>query len=288
MAPTKFLSQLDEFLQTHGRTDLAILGIPYDGNSSFLTGSAQAPRVIMEAFTSEASNLWSESGIDLSAPSVFFHGGYLELEKVDDVFGEIEAAVGFLLDSALRPVLLGGDHSITFPIMKAFRRRYPKLSLLHFDAHPDLYDEFDGNRYSHACPFARIMENRLVDRLVQVGIRASTGHQREQAKRFGVETIEMRDWGDGAVMKFDTPLYISFDMDALDPGFAPGVSHPEAGGFSTREVLRVIQALEAPVVGADIVEFNPRRDPLRITAAAGAKILKEILAKMLESGCLRG
>jgi agmatinase len=284
MASANSLNQLDEFLQTHGRTDLAILGIPYDGNSSLLTGSAQAPRIIMEAFTSDASNLWTESGIDLSGPSAFFHGGHLELEKVDDVFGEIEAAVDFLLDSGLRPVLLGGDHSITFPILRAFRRRYPSLSLLHFDAHPDLYDEFEGNRHSHACPFARIMENRLVDRLVQVGIRATTGHQREQAERFGVEMIEMRDWQDGAVMKFDTPLYVSFDLDALDPSFAPGVSHPEAGGFSTREVLRVIQSLEAPVVGADIVEFNPRRDPLRITAAASAKILKEILAKMLESG----
>ena len=110
----------------------------------------------------------------------------------EDAFAAIESGVGELMDQGKRPVSLGGDHSITFPIVKAFARRHPELTIFHFDAHPDLYDEFEGNRLSHACPFARIMEAGLAKRLVQVGIRTMNRHQREQAERFGVEVVEMR------------------------------------------------------------------------------------------------
>ena len=126
------------------------------------------------------------------------------------------------------------------------------------------------------------MEAGLVERLVQVGIRTITGHQRQQADKFGVEIIEMKDWRDDLIFAFDTPLYISFDMDCLDPAFAPGISHWEPGGFSTRQVLRVIQSLSAPIAGADIVEFNPRVEA-RITAMTAAKVFKELAAKILES-----
>jgi arginase family enzyme len=152
---------------------------------------------------------------------------------------------------------------------------------LHLDAHPDLYDELEGNRYSHACPFARIMEEDLVVRLVQVGIRTMNPHQRAQAERFGVEVIEMRDWPPGPVFDFDGPVYLSLDLDVLDPAFAPGTSHHEPGGLSTREVLGLVQNLRAPIVGADIVELNPVRDPVGITAMAAAKLMKEVLALML-------
>src|SRR6478736_8501406 len=104
----------------------------------------------------------------------------------------IEAGISALIDQGKRPVSLGGDHSVTYPIVKAFAARYPALTIFHFDAHPDLYGEFEGNRLSHACPFARIMEAGLAKRLVQVGIRTINGHQREQAKKFGVEVVEMR------------------------------------------------------------------------------------------------
>ena len=125
------------------------------------------------------------------------------------------------------------------------------------------------------------MEAGLVVRLVQIGIRTMNRHQREQAERYGVEVIEMKDWSDGFLMAADQPLYISFDLDCLDPAFAPGVSHWEPGGFSTRQVLRVIQGLHAPLVGADIVEYNPRVEA-PITGMVAAKVLKEIAAKMLE------
>ncbi len=161
------------------------------------------------------------------------------------------------------------------------RRQHPRLGILHLDAHPDLYDDFQGDRYSHACPFARIMEERLADRLVQVGIRTMTGHQQEQAERFGVEVFDMRRWRDGTPLRFDMPVYLSLDLDAIEPGLAPGVSHREPGGLTVRQVLHIIQSLDAPLAGADVVELNPLNDPSGISAAVAAKLVKEIAARML-------
>jgi arginase family enzyme len=127
--------------------------------------------------------------------------------------------------------------------VKGLAQKYPELTIFHFDAHPDLYDQFEGNRLSHACPFARIMESGLAKRLVQVGIRAMNGHQREQARRFGVELVEMRGLPAYAKLKAAGPIYVSFDMDVLDPAFAPGVSHREPGGMSVREAITHLHAI---------------------------------------------
>jgi arginase len=261
---------------------IALIGFPFDENSSYLKGTAAAPPLIRQAFRSDATNTWSEGGMNLGEPGMIVDAGDVAVGKASDYFGQIEQSIVRLLERRFSPIALGGDHSVTYPIIKAFHREFPGLHILLFDAHPDLYDEFQGNRFSHACPFARIMEAGLAKRLVEVGIRAMNGHQRHQAEKFGVEVIAMQDWQDDGVLEFTGPLYISFDMDALDPAFAPGVSHLEAGGFSTRQVLDAIRRIKAPViVGADVVEFNPRRDPSGITAAAAAKILKEIAARML-------
>jgi agmatinase len=260
---------------------LALIGFPYDASSSFMKGAAEAPPRIRAAFNSDASNLWSESGVDLGAEGILHDLGDVPFQARDDVVEKIDTAVSEVLDASMLPVCLGGDHSVTYPIVRALSRRYPKLGILHLDAHPDLYDVWRGDRYSHACPFARIMEDGLVERLVQAGIRDTNGHQREQARRFGIKVVEMRDWREGTSFSFDGPVYISFDLDVLDPAFAPGVSHHEPGGFSTRQVLDVIHTLEGDVVGADIVELNPRRDPAKITEMAAAKVLKEIAARML-------
>ncbi len=261
---------------------LGLIGFRYDENSSFMKGAADAPPQIRAAFRSDASNLWSEAGVDLGAEGTFFDAGDVEPVAGTEMFSLIEDSVRTLLTDNLAPICLGGDHSITYPIIRAVSKKYPELSILHFDAHPDLYDELLGNRHSHASPFARIMEEGLAKRLVQVGIRTINGHQREQAERFGVEIIEMRHWRDDLTFDFDSPVYISFDMDALDPAFAPGVSHREPGGLSTRQAIGLIQRLQARVIGADIVEFNPRMDPVQTTAVVCAKLLKEIAAKMLE------
>jgi len=268
--------------ETENRKKVAIIGFRFDQNSSFLRGAAEAPPLIRAALRSDAANMWSESGLDLGAESVLFDAGDIEPSENEEMNSRIERSISTLLDRDLKPISLGGDHSITVPIIRAFGRKYDRLSILHFDAHPDLYDQFQGNQYSHACPFARIMEERLAQRLVQVGVRTMNGHQREQAARFGVEVIEMKDWRDDLVFEFDEPLYISFDLDGLDPAFAPGVSHREPGGLSTRQAIDIIQSTKGHVVGADIVEFNPQMDPLNITATVGAKLLKEIAAKMIE------
>jgi arginase len=258
----------------------AILGIPFDANSSWLRGPAGAPPIIRVAFNSFSSNSWTETGVDLGAEGVYCDAGDLKF-NFDQPFAAVEKRVGELLDKGLRPVCLGGDHSITLPIVRAFGRHVPGLTILHFDAHPDLYDELEGNRLSHACPFARIMEEGAAKRLIQVGIRTMTGHQREQASRFGVEVIEMRNLPALDRMKVDGPIYISFDVDALDPAFAPGISHREPGGMSTREALAHLQAITGKIAGADIVEFNPAQDNTQITATVAAKLLKEILGKMI-------
>jgi agmatinase len=258
---------------------LALLGVPWDENSSFLRGAAQAPPLIRKALACESSNAWAENGMEI-APSAFIDAGDLD-PKGGEMPSRIEAAITDLLGRDLRPVSLGGDHAITYPILRALARSFPRLALLHFDAHPDLYDEFAGNRLSHACPFARIMEEKLAQRLVQAGIRTANRHQREQAARFGAEMIEMKDWRPGLEISFDSPVYISFDMDCLDPAFAPGVSHPEPGGPTTRQALDLIHSIRAPIVGADIVEYNPTRDPSGITAMVCAKLVKEIAAQIL-------
>ena len=264
------------------RAKLAILGIRYDENSSFTKGAADAPPQIRAALRSDAWNLTSENGTDLSDDSIFFDAGDIEPVAGGDMMTLIENSLHTLIADGLSPISLGGDHSITHPIVKAFARKYKDLSVLHFDAHPDIYDSFQGNRNSHASPFARIMEQKLVKRLVQVGIRTFTADQREQVRKFGVESIEMRSITPDLQLEFDSPVYISFDVDALDPAFAPGVSHREPGGLSTRQAIDLIQRLKGKVVGADIVEFNPRMDPLHVTGTVCAKLFKEIAAKMLE------
>ena len=262
-----------------------LLGIPLDVNSSYLRGASRAPAKIREAFRSDASNGWSELGVDVGAAGAFADAGDLPLhdsrDAVSDDFAAIERAVRELLEKGGQPVLLGGDHSITYPILKAFARPHPELTIVHFDAHPDLYDEFEGSRVSHACPFARIMEERRAKRLVQIGIRTLNRHQRQQAERFGVEMVPMSALPAYERLAGHGPVYISFDLDVLDPAFAPGISHREPGGMTVREAIAHLHAIEGTIVGADIVEYNPEQDVAGVTAAVAAKILKEILGKMI-------
>jgi arginase len=257
-----------------------LVGVPFDANSSYLRGAAGAPAVIRSAFHSTSSNYWSELGVDLGAEGIYEDAGDLQFGQ--DAFAEIESSVGELVDRGLRPLSLGGDHSITFPLVRAVSKRVPDLTILHFDAHPDLYDDFENNRHSHASPFARIMEEKLAKRLLQIGIRTLNRHQREQAERFGVEIIEMRNVPALEKMKVQGPVYISFDMDVLDPAFAPGISHREPGGMSVREAISHLHAIEGQIVGADLVEFNPAQDVSNVTAMVAAKLVKELLGIMIQ------
>lgn len=260
---------------------VAVIGVPLDENSSFMRGPAGAPARIREILHAGSANLCAESGLDLGVHPGWRDLGDLSLTTGTEAIQQITRGAGALLERGLRLLSLGGDHSVTHPLVRAHAARYPGLTILHLDAHPDLYHDFEGNPFSHASPFARIMEAGLAARLVQVGIRTMNPHQRAQAERFGVEVIEMRAWTPGRTFKFDGPVYISLDLDALDPAYAPGVSHHEPGGFSTREVLGLLQSLQGRVVGADLVEYNPVRDPIGVTGMLAAKFYKELLARLL-------
>src|SRR6185436_12479178 len=160
---------------------VALLGLPTDVNSSHLRGAARAPAEIRKALFSSASNMSSEIGVDLSAPGLLSDQGNLALSEQPEDAGRIERGVAALIQRGFTPLLMGGDHSVTYPVMRAVAAAHRSVSILHFDAHPDLYDVYDGNRLSHACPFARIMEEGLARRLVQVGIRTLNDHQARQA-----------------------------------------------------------------------------------------------------------
>ena len=254
---------------------IAIQGIKFDEKSSYQKGPKNAPNAIRKALYSDSANLFAENLTSIEALGLEDKGDF----EVVDYF-EIEEITAAHLNAGNRILTLGGDHSITFPVIKAHSEHYPKLDILHIDAHSDLYDEFDGDPFSHACPFARIMEGGHAQRLVQVGIRTLTQHQAEQAERFNVEIHQMKNLNLSSIGGFNNPLYISLDMDAFDPAFAPGVSHHEPGGLSSRQVIELIQNLNAEIIGADIVEYNPEKDFHDMTAFLAAKMMREILSKM--------
>jgi agmatinase len=256
-----------------------LIGLPYDASSSYLRGSAAAPPLIRAALRSSAGNHYTERGADLSQLSDA--GDILMSEDAATARGQIETAIAAVVSTNLVPIALGGDHSITYPIMRAVAKQHRSITILHIDAHGDLYDDFESDRFSHACPFARIMEEGLCDRLVQVGIRTLTPHQRDQIRRFGVDTIEMQHFAGGARPAVTGPVYLSIDIDGLDPAFAPGVSHREPGGLTVRDVLTMIHGVGGPIVGADVVEFNPSQDLGGVTASVAAKITREIAGGIL-------
>jgi arginase len=271
------MSRLPEMIK------ISLLGIPHDDNSSSLRGAAEAPPCVRRALHHDANCIWSETGIDFGAPGRLIDHGDIRFDGASDPWDVIEQEVGRVLDSGHPLICLGGDHAITHPIMRAVRRRHPRLTILHIDAHPDIYHEYQGNLRSHTSPFARIMEEKLTDRLIQVGVRTVNDHHRDQFKRFGVEVIEAGRCSGSLHLDITTPVYVSMDIDALDPAYAPGVVSREPGGLSTRQVIDWLHTIEQPIVAADIVEYNPRCDISDLTAFVAAKLLKEIGGMMVKT-----
>ena len=257
---------------------IILQGILYDKKSSFLKGTALAPPKIRNLYKSPSANYFPENGLEI-VREIFDDKGDFQISTYFD----IEKYTFENLKNNKHLLTLGGDHSITYPVIKAFHKVHGPIDLIHIDAHADLYDIFEGDKYSHACPFARIMEEKLARRLIQLGIRTFSTHQREQAKKYGVETFEMSEMNKLPSLELKNPVYISLDMDALDPAYAPGVSHHEPGGLSTRAVINIIQSINVPILGADIVEYNPNRDINDMTAMVCAKLLREIVSKMIEN-----
>ena len=262
-------------------TRVVLLGLPTDEESTFAQGAALAPGVIREALHCDSSNLWSEAGVDLGTDPRWEDVGDLDLEAGGLGRQQISSAVSDYLAADRRVLCLGGDHAVAYPILESYGKQYDSLTVVQVDAHPDLYDHFEGNRFSHACPFARVMEEGRVSRLVQIGIRTLNAHQRAQAERFGVEIVPRCEWTNLSALELEGPTYLSIDLDGLDPAFAPGVSHLESGGLTVREVLGIIEGVPG-LVGADVVELNPNRDVGGITAALAAKLTKELLSRLME------
>jgi len=280
-------------------TTVAMLGVPWDGSSTFSRGAAGAPPLIRQALWSPSSNAWNERGDDLSADGVLIDAGDLVLAgDAADMRAAVEQGVRDLLGQGRRPLILGGDHSITYPILRAWGVRRAqdealppaggpsdRLTVLHLDAHADLYDTFEDDRYTHASPFARVMEERLAGRLIQVGIRTLNAHQRSQASRFGVEVLGADRWREVLPLlgRLRGPVYVSLDLDVLEPALAPGISHPEPGGLTVRDVLEILASIRVPVAGADIVEYNPSLDVRELTARVAAKFVKELVGLLRRS-----
>jgi agmatinase len=265
---------------------IKLLGIPFDANSSFLRGPAYAPPRIRLMDADGSANRFAENGLEIVEGKNYIDLGDLKFADSNPnlAFETIREKVAKHLTDDDKLILFGGDHSVTFPIIEAYSEKFEGLNLLHFDAHPDIHHNFDNNPFSHASPFARIMERGKVNSLTQVGIRTFSTHQREQVQKFGVNSIEMKDFNYNFIAELKSPLYISLDIDVLDPAFAPGISHHEPGGLSTREVIKIIQSIDCKIVGADIVEYNPMRDVNNMTAMVAYKLFKEIAAKMIVDG----
>ncbi|KAB1218980.1 Arginase 1, mitochondrial [Morella rubra] len=321
----------------------SLLGVPLGHNSSFLQGPAFAPPRIREAIWCGSTNSSTEEGKELNDPRVLTDVGDVPVQEIRDCGVDDDRLMNVISESVklvmeedpLRPLVLGGDHSISFPVVRAVSEKLGgPVDILHLDAHPDIYHSFEGNKYSHASSFARIMEGGYARRLLQpvnvptshkylrwfcglwiqafvdqqlvpvkafkrvnalpepsieqVGIRSITAEGREQGKRFGVEQFEMRTFSRDRHFLENLKLgegvkgvYISIDVDCLDPAFAPGVSHIEPGGLSFRDVLNILHNLQGDVVAADVVEFNPQRDTVDgMTAMVAAKLVRELTAKI--------
>ena len=255
-----------------------LIGLPFDGKSSYMKGSALAPNRIREELRSDAYNPYAESMRNVLSDDALTDEGNIEAAAFADVFEEISE----IMTAEHKPLFLGGDHSLAYQAVKACHEMFGPFHILQFDAHNDLYPDFDGDIYSHACPFARILDEGLALSLTQVGIRASTPVQREQIMKYGVKEYSMRKVNEFDPASLQGPLYISLDMDAFDPGFAPGVSHHESGGLSPRQFLNWLGQIDVPIIGADLVEFNPLMDVKGLTAALCAKMVKELIDALMK------
>ena len=272
--------------------DVAVLGIPYDSSTSFRTGTRFGPRKIREIspviwgyHTKFAVKPLDTLGvIDYGDVAVVGTDAIANLEA-------IQTAIRPIVEAGVIPLTLGGDHSITFPILREMAKKHGPLSVLHFDSHMDTWDGSAGERYTHATPFRRAIEEKLIDTLeyVQVGIRGpeESASDMQDALDLGAYIIPIEtlmDKGIPAAIKdirsrLKGPVYVSLDIDAADPAYAPGTGTPEVGGLTSYQLLQLMRGLRGlNLVGFDLVEVNPLYDHADITALLGANLAFEFLS----------
>jgi agmatinase/guanidinopropionase len=274
--------------------DVAVVGIPFDSGTSYRSGTRFGPRKIREA----SLLLWGYNNPLAVRPldrlRVVDYGDVDVIPpSITDTMHNIAAEVGQVLDAGVRVLALGGDHSISLPLLRAHARRHGPLGLVHFDSHPDTWEtEFGGRPYSHGTPFRRALEERLVDpaRYIQVGLRGPTSGAADwqDARDLGVRVITMdeaADMGLPAILAAVHtvaglgPTYVTLDIDSADPAFAPGTGTPEVGGFTSHQLLRLVRGLRGlNLVGFDLVEVSPPYDHGDITAILAANLAFEFLS----------
>ena len=278
--------------------DIAIVGIPYDGAVTNRPGARHGPREVRSA-SSMMRRIHPITRVDPYERCRVGDGGDVPFTRVyepEAAHADIARFVGELAGAGVAVLSVGGDHSVTLPVLRGLGHDGP-VGLIHVDAHTDTWDTFMGSRYSHGAPFRRAVEEELIDprRTIQIGIRGAQNSTEgwdyseasgmrvvfmDEVARAGVEEVAAE-----AVRLMDgRPTYLSFDIDALDPAFAPGTGTPEVGGLTSGEGLRLLRALRGvPLMGADVVEVAPPFDPAGPTSLVAATILYELLCLVAES-----
>jgi agmatinase len=256
-----------------------ILGCPLDVTATFRSGSEGAPAAIRAASDSieTYSPLLDGDLEDLRCADL----GDVRLGGIPlaAALDRIETGVTAILERSAIPVCLGGEHTITLPIVRALRRFSDDFVVLHLDAHSDLRDTYEGSPINHATVMRRITEMIGPERLVQLGIRAGT---REEFAWMRTHRTCM-EWSPGKERALreridERPVYVSLDLDVLDPAYFPGTGNPEAGGWGYQDVERLLLTLErVNLIGADVVELNPRLDSSQVSSITAAKIVRELL-----------
>jgi agmatinase len=291
--PSSFarLPRLDEV----ERADVAVLGVPFDAGVTFRPGARFGPGALREASRLLRDyHPWLD--VEPFASQQVADAGDVACTpfSIEEAIQQIEQGVDEVLERSGRLLAIGGDHTISLPLLRAHARRHGPLALVHFDAHLDTWDTYFGAAYTHGTPFRRAWEEGLLlpDRATHVGIRGplySRDDLPDDAK-FGFEIVTAMDLEIGGIPAAaervqqrvaDAPVYISIDIDVLDPAHAPGTGTPEAGGLTSRELLGLLRSLrEVRLVGADVVEVSPPYDHAQITAIAGSHVAYELLALM--------
>jgi len=277
--------------------NLCVLGIPRDLASSYRQGAAEGPQYIRYATSLSLYNPFTELGINVQERWQLFDIGDAQVSELEalEVRKLVYNKIAKNNKYNMRFLFLGGDHLTTyFTFVSLKKLTNQRMGLIYLDAHPDLYEDYAGNKYSHACVVKRIIDETNIEpeAIFQVGIRASTPEQQQLVESLGIMTITTRDFlslGPQAVaenIKTALPkkldgVYLSIDLDVLDPAYAPGVGNPEPGGLATRELVQFLQGLSGVKIPAfDIVELCPKYDFSSISSFAAAKLLKEILGIM--------
>ena len=278
--------------------DIAIVGVPWDGGTTNRPGPRHGPRQVrdMSSLIKRVHSVTKISPYELCRVADFGDAPVNPID-LDRSLESIRAFFAQIVEAQTVPLAIGGDHLSSLPILRAVGKKRP-VGMIHFDAHSDTVDSYFGSlKYTHGTPFRRAIEEGLLDpkRVVQIGIRGSTysADEREWPLQQGIRIIsieEFEDMGTDAVIREarrvvgEGPTYVSFDIDALDPAFAPGTGTPEFGGLTSREVMRMLRGLrDLDLVGADVVEVSPPFDPSGATALAAANIAFELLCLLAEA-----